>query len=126
MSSSTRRRAISISMFDAVARSMASRCCRCLSTPPMMAERRLVVVRDVHALKKDARTALDRYLAAPAPDVVALLVTPAGAKTDAPLASVSGRAVEFEPLTGDRVPSGSCITSPRRSSRRSRQALSTC
>ena len=74
-----------------------------LSTPPMMAERRLVVVRDVQALKKDARSALDRYLAAPAPDVVALLVAPMGVKPDAALADAAA-AVEFEPLTGDRVP----------------------
>src|SRR6188474_1476992 len=74
-----------------------------LSTPPMLAERRLVIVRDVQALKKDARVALDRYLAAPAPDVVALLVTPAGAKVDAAL-STQVCAVAFEPLTGDRVP----------------------
>ena len=31
-----------------------------LSTPPMMAERRLVVVKDVNALKKAARAAIDR------------------------------------------------------------------
>jgi len=74
-----------------------------LSTPPMLAERRLVVVRDVQALKKDARAALDRYLAAPAPDVVALLVAPMGVKPDAALADVAV-AVEFEPLTGDRLP----------------------
>src|SRR3982750_3560966 len=30
-----------------------------VGTPPMMAERRVVVIRDVHALKKDARAALD-------------------------------------------------------------------
>jgi len=74
-----------------------------LSTPPMMADRRLVVVRDVPALKKDARAALDQYLAAPAPDVVALLVAPAGAKVDAVL-SAQARTVAFDPLTGDRVP----------------------
>jgi DNA polymerase-3 subunit delta len=74
-----------------------------LSTPPMMAERRLVVVKDVQLLKKDARGALEKYLASPAPDVVALLVTPAGTKTDASLASLTA-AVAFEPLTGDRVP----------------------
>jgi DNA polymerase-3 subunit delta len=74
-----------------------------LSTPPMLAERRLVVVRDVQALKKDARAALDRYLAAPAPDVVVLLIAPAGAKADAVLTETTA-AVEFEPLTGDRVP----------------------
>ncbi len=74
-----------------------------LSTPPMMADRRLVVVRDVQALKKDARTALDRYLAGPTPDVVALLVAPAGARLDAAL-STQTSAIPFEPLTGDRVP----------------------
>jgi len=74
-----------------------------LSTPPMMAERRLVVVKDVNALKKDARAALDRYLSAPTPDVVALLVSPAGVKADAALTEQT-TAVSFEPLTGDRVP----------------------
>ena len=74
-----------------------------LATPPMMAERRLVIVRDVNALKKEARAALDRYLGAPAPDVVALLVSPAGVKADAAL-SERTTAVSFEPLTGDRVP----------------------
>ena len=72
-----------------------------LSTPPMMAERRMVVVRDVGALKKDARAGLDRYLASPSPDIVVLLVAPAGAKTDEYQGVL---AVEFEPLTGDRVP----------------------
>src|SRR3954470_1072730 len=33
-----------------------------VSTPPMMAERRVVVVRDVSALKKDSRAMLDKYL----------------------------------------------------------------
>ena len=72
-----------------------------LSTPPMMAERRVVVVRDVGALKKDVRAALDRYLASPSSDVVVLLVAPAGAKTDEYHGALP---VEFEPLTGDRVP----------------------
>ncbi len=72
-----------------------------LSTPPMMAERRMVVVRDVGALKKDARAALDRYLASPSPDVVVLLVAPAGVKAGEYQGAL---AVEFEPLTGDRVP----------------------
>jgi len=74
-----------------------------LSTPPMMAERRVVVVRDVHAIKKDVRTALDRYLTNPAPDVIAILIAPAGAKADAAL-SAATTVVEFEPLSGDRVP----------------------
>lgn len=74
-----------------------------LSTPPMMAERRVVVVRDAHALKKDVRTALERYLVNPAPDVVVALVAPAGAKRDDGLIDAA-TAVEFEPLSGDRVP----------------------
>jgi DNA polymerase-3 subunit delta len=76
-----------------------------LGTPPMMAERRAVVVRDVAALRKDARAVLDRYLAAPAADLVLALVAPAAekAKVDKVL---EGRAatMEFAPLSGDRVP----------------------
>lgn len=76
-----------------------------LATPPMMADRRVLVVRDVGALRKDARTELDRYLARPAADAVVVLVAPAGAKPDRPLldhAAVS--AVEFKPLEGDKLP----------------------
>src|SRR3712207_5236391 len=53
-----------------------------VGTPPMMADRRAVVVRDVPALKKDARQALERYLARPSADTVLVLVAPAGAKDD--------------------------------------------
>ena len=53
-----------------------------LHTLPMMAARRLVVVRDVGALKKDARAVLDRYLTRPAADTVLLLVAAAGGKVD--------------------------------------------
>ena len=74
-----------------------------LSTPPMLAERRVVVVREVDKLKKDARAILTKYLARPAGDTVLLLVAPSGAKADAPLADRS-TAVEFAPLTGDRLP----------------------
>ncbi len=74
-----------------------------LSTPPMLAERRVVVVREVDKLKKDARALLLRYLARPATDTVLVLVAPAGAKSDKPLADRS-TAVEFAPLTGDRLP----------------------
>lgn len=74
-----------------------------LSTPPMMAERRVLVIRDVTALKKDARAMLDRYLKSPAPDQVLVLTTPAGAKDEKAL---SGKpfATEFEALTGARIP----------------------
>lgn len=53
-----------------------------VNTPPMMAERRVVVLRDVSALKKDARAVLDRYLARPSRDTVLLLIAPAGVKSD--------------------------------------------
>lgn len=74
-----------------------------LGTPPMMADRRVVVVRDVGALKRDARSALDRYLTAPSPDLVVVLVAPSGAKPDKALERAAV-AIPFEPLSGDRVP----------------------
>ena len=74
-----------------------------LGTPPLLAERRVVVIRDVDKLKKDARALLLRYLDRPAHDTVLVLVAPAGAKADKPLAERTV-AVEFAPLTGDRLP----------------------
>ncbi|HET8773687.1 MAG TPA: DNA polymerase III subunit delta [Thermoanaerobaculia bacterium] len=74
-----------------------------LSTPPMLAARRMVVIRDVQELRKDARAALDRYLARPAADLVLLLIEPAGEKVDGSLAG-SSFVVDFEPLSDDRVP----------------------
>jgi DNA polymerase III subunit delta len=74
-----------------------------LNTPPMMAERRAVVVRDVTALKKDARAELERYLKRPSADTMVVLVATAGAKADR-LLSDSAAAIEFAPLSGDRVP----------------------
>ncbi|MCA0375807.1 MAG: DNA polymerase III subunit delta [Gemmatimonadetes bacterium] len=73
-----------------------------LGTPPMLAERRAVVLRDVTALKKAARQQLDRYLARPAADTLLLLVSPAGTKVDKELAAAS-EALDFAPLTPDRV-----------------------
>jgi DNA polymerase III subunit delta len=75
-----------------------------LGTPPMMAERRVVVVRDAPSLRKEARAVLDRYLDAPAADIVLILIAAAGEK-GAPDKSLRAKltAVEFEPLTGDRV-----------------------
>ncbi len=73
-----------------------------LATPPMLAERRAVVVRDVHLLKKAVRAELDRYLAAPAGDTLAVLVAPAGQKADAALVTNSEACV-FDPLPPERV-----------------------
>ena len=74
-----------------------------LCTPPMLAERRVVVLREVDKLKKGARVMLDRYLTRPAHDTVLVLVTPSGVKSDKVL-STHATAVEFAPLTGDRLP----------------------
>jgi DNA polymerase-3 subunit delta len=73
-----------------------------LSTPPMLAEKRAVVFRDVTALKKAARQQLDRYLKRPASDTLLLLVSPAGTKVDAALAAAS-ESLEFAPLTPERI-----------------------
>jgi DNA polymerase-3 subunit delta len=73
-----------------------------LSTPPMLAERRVVVIREVDKLRKDARKLLDDYLKRPAADTVLLLVSLTGIKLDK-LLSDRSTAVEFAPLAGDRV-----------------------
>ncbi len=52
------------------------------NTLPMMADRRVVVLRDVPALKKDARAVLERYLTRPSRDTVLILVAPAGTKPE--------------------------------------------
>jgi DNA polymerase-3 subunit delta len=74
-----------------------------LGTPPMMADRRVVVVRDAGALKKDARRVLDQYLKHPAENTVLLLVAAAGGKPDGALREHT-TAVEYQELTGDRLP----------------------
>jgi DNA polymerase-3 subunit delta len=74
-----------------------------LSTPPMLAERRMVVLREVDKLKKGPRALLDRYVARPAHDTVLVLVAPSSAKADKTL-SAHATAVEYAPLTGDRLP----------------------
>ena len=74
-----------------------------LSTPPMMAERRGVVIRDVGALRKDARKVLDDYLKKQASDLLLVMTSGSGAKTDDGLSSAS-TSLEFDPLSGDRIP----------------------
>jgi DNA polymerase-3 subunit delta len=73
-----------------------------LGTPPMLADRRAVVVREVHALKKAVRAELDRYLRSPASDTLVVLVTPAGHAVDAALAQAA-LACAFDPLVPERV-----------------------
>jgi DNA polymerase-3 subunit delta len=51
-----------------------------LQTLPMLASRRVVVVRDTGSLRKDVRALLEKYLESPSPDTVLLLVALAGTK----------------------------------------------
>lgn len=74
-----------------------------LAMPPMMAERRAVVIRDITGLKKDARAALEAYLARPAADLLLILTSPADAKADRAIAELA-TVVEFEPMSGAQVP----------------------
>jgi len=73
-----------------------------VNTPPMMAERRAVVVRDVNALRRNVRVALDRYLKRPAPETLLILVAAAGAKEDRALAAAA-TSLGFDPLDDDHV-----------------------
>mgnify|MGYP001546061340 FL=1 len=78
-----------------------------LATPPMMAERRIVLLRDSGQLRKDARAVVDRFLAhdASATDVILVLVYASGEK-GTPDRAIADRCytVEMEPLSGERVP----------------------
>ena len=74
-----------------------------LSTPPMMSDRRVIVLREVNALKKDARKVLDQYLQKPAADLLLIMTAGAGTKADSTI-SVSATGLEFNFLTGDRIP----------------------
>lgn len=77
-----------------------------VNTPPMFAERRAVVVRGVEQVgkrKTKLRDELLRYLAAPNPTTVLVLVLAVGEETDAELARMCAT-VLVEPLAADRVP----------------------
>jgi DNA polymerase III subunit delta len=74
-----------------------------LSALPMLSDRRIIVIRDAGALKKEARKVLDTYLAKPSPDILVILVEASGAKTDKDLAK-NATSLEFENLSADRIP----------------------
>lgn len=74
-----------------------------LGTPPMMADRRVVVIRDVSSLRKDAREVLDRYLQSPSRDTVLVLVSLGSEKMDKQLDAVA-TSVEYASLTGAQLP----------------------
>ena len=69
-----------------------------LSALPMLADRRILIIKDASALKKDARKVLDRYLEKPSPDVLVMLLESSGGKTDKDLVKNTTRAS----LTGGR------------------------
>ncbi|HXF95854.1 MAG TPA: DNA polymerase III subunit delta [Gemmatimonadales bacterium] len=75
-----------------------------LNTPPMLAERRVVVLREVQAMRKKspAREALLAYLANPSPTTVLVLVQAGGDPPEADLAR-GATAVELARLPPDRV-----------------------
>ena len=73
-----------------------------LGTPPMMADRRVVVIRDVSTMKKPARAALERYLAKPSPDVVLALTVPSGVKPDAAL-TTRCFSLQIDAVSGDEL-----------------------
>ena len=74
-----------------------------LQALPLMAQRRVLVVREVNSLKKKPREVLDRYLKQPAPDTVLILVAGPEAKLDKSLANAA-TPLEYPPLSADRVP----------------------
>ena len=73
-----------------------------LDALPMLAARRVVVVRDLPALKKASRAVLDRYLENPSSESVVVLVAPAAWKTEAAIVRRSS-AVEFQAMAGKDV-----------------------
>jgi len=77
-----------------------------VNTPPMLAERRAVVIRAVEQLgkrKTKLRDEVIRYLAQPNPTTVLVLVVAAGEEPDSDFVKAS-TTVLFEPLAAERVP----------------------
>jgi DNA polymerase-3 subunit delta len=73
-----------------------------LDSLPMMAERRVVILRDVTTLKKDSRAVLAKYLSNPAADTLLVLVAGAGAKPDAALMDAA-TSIDFRPLNDSEL-----------------------
>ena len=76
-----------------------------LETLPMMAERRVVVLRDLEQLKRKTKvkTALEKYLTRPSPDTVLVMVQSGGDDKPEPALLKQSASVEFNPLTAERV-----------------------
>src|SRR5215211_2168440 len=74
-----------------------------LSSMPMMADRRVLVIRDAGALKKDTRKTLEQYLGAPSADVLLILVEATVGKTDKEFTRLT-TVLEFDMMSADRIP----------------------
>lgn len=77
-----------------------------VNTLPMFTERRLVIIRGMDHIgkrKSKVRDELLRYLAAPSPSTVLVLVFPAGEEPESDLLK-GATAVDLGPLDADRVP----------------------
>ena len=75
------------------------------NTLPMMAERRVVVLRDIEAWKRKtkARNGFLRYLEHPSPDTVVILVQGSGEEGEDKELVRGGHAVRFDPLSPERA-----------------------
>jgi len=73
-----------------------------LDSLPMMAAQRILVIREIAALKKDSLMMLRSHLERPAASIVLLLIASAGTKPDTAL-SEHCLAVEFKPLNEDEL-----------------------
>jgi DNA polymerase-3 subunit delta len=76
-----------------------------LETLPMMAERRVVVLKDMEQLKRKAkvRVVLEKYLERPSPDTVLVMLQNAGEEKPEPALLRGSTSVEFTPLPAERV-----------------------
>jgi DNA polymerase-3 subunit delta len=74
-----------------------------LATPPMMAERRVVVIREASSLRKDSKHALELYLGAPTPDLLVVMTAATDARDERSLMDRS-IAVNCKPLSGVQIP----------------------
>ena len=76
-----------------------------LETLPMMAERRVVVLKDMELLKRKAKVkvVLEKYLERPSPDTVLVMLQNSGDDKPEPALLRHSTSVEFTPLSAERV-----------------------
>lgn len=76
-----------------------------VETPPMLAERRLVVLKNLEQWRKNAKVwhELERYVASPSPTTVLVMIHAAGEKLNRTLAERSAHVV-VNRLAADRIP----------------------